>query len=110
MANVLPGKLPQYLVRLQVAFSQKGDTLGEIIAHARYLCVEDVTYDNWNGGMSGHDVVLYLPLGQLGRIDIDEQDQIAQALTEKLNKCRQGIEDEWFNQVRFELFEEDDPD
>jgi hypothetical protein len=110
MGNLLPSKLPQYLVRLQVAYSAKGNYLGEIIAHCRYLCIEDTAYDNWNGGMSGHDVVLFLPLEQLGRIDVDEQEQVAKELNEKLNKCAQAIENEWFNLVRFELADENDPE
>jgi hypothetical protein len=110
MANVLPGKLPQYLVRLQAAFAQRSDPLAEVIAHARYLCIEDTAYDNWNGGTSGHDVALFLPLDQLGKIDIDEQDQIARDFAEKLNKCARGIENEFFNVVRFEMIDEADPE
>ena len=104
----LPSKLPKYLVRLQVAYSRKGHDLGEIISHCRYLCVEDTAYDNWNGGMYGHDVVLFLPLDQLGKIDVDEQEEVAKELSEKLNKCAQGIENEWFNAVRLELIDESD--
>src|SRR5690349_21502226 len=91
MGNILPSKLPSYLVRLQVAYSKKGVDLGEIIAHSRYLCIEDTAYDNWNGGMYGHDVALFLPLDQLGKIDVDDQDKVANELKDKLNKCGQGV-------------------
>lgn len=110
MGNLLPSKLPQYLVRLQVSYSAKGHDLGEIIAQCRYLCVEDTVYDNWNGGMYGHDVALFVPLAQLAKIDVDEQEDVAKELKEKLNKCAQGIENEWFNLLRLELIDENDPE
>lgn len=110
MATVLSSKLPQYLVRLQTAYSAKGDMLGEIIAHSHYLLVEDTHYDSWNGGQYFHDVVLFLPLEQLGRIDIDDLEEIAEAIAGKLNKCALAFEDEFFNKVRFELSDESDPE
>lgn len=36
--------------------------LRDVIAGFRYCVREDAAYDNWNGGMSGHDVVFFLPL------------------------------------------------
>ena len=108
MPNFLPPKLPQYLVRLQTAYSRKGDPLGEILAHSHYLCVEDTYYDNWNGGQWYHDVVLFLPLDQLGKIDIDDMEEVAENIKDKLNKCAVGYENEFFNKVRFELADESD--
>lgn len=110
MSHVLPSKLPQYLIRIQMAYSAKGNQLGEVLAHSRYLCVEDAAYDNWNGGMSGHDVIFFLPLDQLGKIDIDDQLEITNELKNKLNSCAQGIESEWYNDIRFELIDENDDD
>lgn len=110
MSHVLPTKLPQYLVRLQGAYSAKRNPLGDLIAHCRYLCVEETAYDNWNGGMDGHDVALFVPLEQLARIDIDDHADVCSELTQKLNKCATGIDQEWFNQVRIELTDESDPE
>lgn len=110
MPNHLPTKVPQYLVRLQTAYAQKGDPLGEIIAHSHYLCIEDTHYDSWNGGQYYHDVVLFLPLDQLGRIDIDDMEEVADSVRDKLNKCAAGFDNEFFNRVRFELADEGDPE
>jgi hypothetical protein len=110
MTNLLPAKVPQYLVRLQTAYSNKRDPLGEILAHSRYLCVEDTHYDNWNGGQWFHDVVLFLPLDQLGKIDIDDMEEVSEGIRDKLNKCATGFENEFFNKVRLELEDEGDAD
>lgn len=110
MGNVLPTKLPLYLVRLQIGYARKKSYLGEIIAHCHYTCIEDTAYDNWNGGMYGHDVVLFLPLDQIAKIDVDDQSEVASEIKDKLNKCAQGIDQEWFNTVRLELVDESDRD
>ena len=109
MSYVLTEKLPQYLVRLQVAFDKKGQTdLSEIIATCHYLVREEDHYDNWNGGQWGHAVVLFLPLDQLAKIDIEDQEDISNDIRERLNKMCKAIESEWFTSVSFELFDEND--
>jgi hypothetical protein len=74
------------------------------------LVVEETSYDNWNGGQSGHDVRLYAPVEALAQIDIDEQLATAAEITEDLRKLAQGIEGEFINAVRIEMEDEDDPD
>ena len=108
MPNLLPSKVPQYLVRLQTAYDLKGDPLGEIIVQSHYLCIEATHYDNWDGGQWFHDVVLFLPLDQLGKIDIDDMEDVAAAIRDKLNKCATAFDDEFFHKVRFELADEND--
>lgn len=109
MPYVLPEKLPGYLVRLQVAFDKKGKTdLGEIIATCHYFVREEDSYDNWNGGQWGHAVILFLPLEQLAKIDIEDQEDVANDIRERLNKMCKAIDDEWFTSVSFELFDGND--
>ena len=109
MPYALTEKLPQYLVRLQVAFDRKGQSdLSEIIASCHYLVREEDSYDNWNGGQWGHAVVLFLPLDQLAKIDIEDQDDVASDIRDRLNKMCKAIDDEWFTSVGFDLFDEND--
>jgi len=109
MSHVLPSKLAQYLVRLHVSYDRKGEKdLRDAIASSRYYVREEVNYDNWNGGMWGHDVVFFLPLDELAKIDVEDQSEIAAGVCKLLNKMAEAIEDEWFNAVSFELIDEND--
>ncbi|MDE2404901.1 MAG: toll/interleukin-1 receptor domain-containing protein [Sphingomonadales bacterium] len=109
MANKLPSKLPQYLVRLHGAFEQKGQThLSRAIAASHFYVREGEASDNWNGGRNGHGVVLFVPLSEMSRIDVDDQDDVADQIRERLNKMANAIDDEWFNSVSFELFDKSD--
>lgn len=109
MSNVLPAKLPQYLVRLHMTYEKRGDRdMRDVVAACRFYVREDAAYDNWNGGMSGHDVVFFLPLHELAKIDVEKQSDIASAIKDLLNKMSEGIENEWFNGVSFELIDEND--
>jgi hypothetical protein len=58
--------------------------------------------------MWGHDVAFFVPLDHLGKIDIDEQDDIAEEVKTKLNKCAHGIGNEYFHRVRFEMLDDND--
>lgn len=109
MTNVLPIKLPQYLVRLHMTYDKRGKKdLRDVIAASRYYVREDAAYDNWNGGMSGHDVVFFLPLHELAKIDVEQQSEIASGVKDLLQKMGEAIEDEFFNNVSFELIDEND--
>jgi hypothetical protein len=111
MSNVLPIKLPQYLVRLHMTYEKRGETdLRDVIASSRYYVREDATYDNWNGGISGHDVVFFLPLHELAKIDVERQSDIAGGIKDLLQKMGEGIENEFFNHISFELIDENDAD
>lgn len=109
MSNVLPIKLPQYLVRLHLTYEKRGEKdLRDVIAASRYYVREDAAYDNWNGGMSGHDVVFLLPLHELAKIDVEQQSDIASGIKDLLQKMSEAIENEFFNNVSFELIDEND--
>lgn len=93
MSHVLPLKLAQYLVRLHVSYDRKGERdLRDVIASSRYYVRQEANYDNWNGGMWGHDVVFFLPLDQLAKIDVEEQGEIASSVCKLLNKMSETIE------------------
>lgn len=109
MSYVLPNKLPQYLVRLHAAYERKGESdLRDVIAACRYLVREGKAHDNWNGGMDGHDVVLFLPLNELAKIEVEDLRDVGQAMCGLLNKLSDAIKDEFFNTVSFELADDND--
>lgn len=109
MSNVLPIKVSQYLVRLHMTYAKRGENdLRDVIAASRYYIREDSAYDNWNGGMSGHDVVFFLPLHEMAKIDVEQQSEVASGIKDLLQKMGEAIEDEFFNNVSFELIDEND--
>jgi hypothetical protein len=42
--------------------------LREILTSARIAVKEETSYDNWNGGTYGHDVILFLPPETMAKI------------------------------------------
>lgn len=105
----LPSKIVIYLKRLQVEYARSGNSLlSEIISSARVFVREEAAYDNWNGGIDGHDVLFFLPVSVLGKIALDQQDDYSKTISGDLNKCTQSVENEFFNTVSFEY--EDDND
>ncbi|WP_370169506.1 toll/interleukin-1 receptor domain-containing protein [Sphingobium abikonense] len=80
----------------------------DAIAACRFYVREEVNYDNWNGGTWGHDVLFFLPLEELAKIDIEEQRDIASGVCQLLNKMAEMVEGEWFNAVSFEMIDESD--
>jgi hypothetical protein len=111
LSGYLVSKLPTYLVRLQLTYQNTGERLfADLIASCRYAAIEGTAHDNWNGGMDGHDVLLFLPIETLSEIALDEITDAASRIKDDLNKLAQGIENEWFNLVRLDMDDDNDPD
>ena len=105
----LPKKLPAYRLRLQAHYSNEDNKLlRDLIGNSYAYVVEETTYDNWNGGADGHDVLLFLQMEELSKVDINNIDNVTQQICEDLNKVSRGIENEFFANVRLELFDEND--
>ena len=57
--HFLPSKIGSYFKRLKLEYGRTDQTrLLEIITTARVQVIEETSYDNWNGGTYGHDVIL----------------------------------------------------
>lgn len=111
LSSHLISKLPTYLVRLQLTYQNTGERrLSEIILHCHYATIENAAYDNWNGGMYGHDVVLFLPIETLSLVGLDELEEVRKRLLTDLNTLGEGIDNEWFNALRLDLNDDNDPE
>ena len=98
-------------MRLHATYSRTGKQfLGEIISVSRFVVIEDTDYDNWNGGVHGHDLKLFLPLDVLGQIELDDVSEVASALQQDLNKLTTSIANEYIAAVHLEMEDEADPD
>lgn len=107
----LPRKIISYLKRIDLDYIRSGDTLRhEIISSARFEVVEAVSYDNWNGGVTGHNVILYLEEPILAKVSLSNQSEIARTISEDLNKCAIAVPNEFIQDVSLEVADENDSD
>ncbi len=110
MSRYLPPKLPTYLLRLELEYGRKNRSLlRDLIYACKYAVEEDVEYDNWNGGTHGHEVKFFLPLDQLGQIDIDDLGDVSKQICQDLNKLGSSFSNEFFSAVILELDDDSDP-
>ncbi|MCY3751299.1 MAG: toll/interleukin-1 receptor domain-containing protein [Gammaproteobacteria bacterium] len=104
-------KIPPALRRLRGHYYNKGETdLGDLIELSRFHIEPETHYDNWNGGTYGHDVLFFVPEEKMDSIDLDDQQQISNRITQDLNKVITDVENEHVNAVHIKLADESDPD
>ena len=109
--HYLPSKAHSFLARIHAEHVSDGKTAlseSEILAASRVFVVQEASYDNLDGGTYGHDVILFMPADQLGKIRIKEQKPIADEITADLNACAASYDNEFFRTVVFEANDEDD--
>ena len=98
-----------YRLRLHAYYSSRGDDLlRDLIGNSHAYVVEETSYDNWNGVTYGHDVQLFLSMEQLSKVDIDNIDRVTLRIGEDLNKISANVANEFFANIRLELFDEND--
>lgn len=99
--------MPLYLKRLRTEYANGGEAvLAEVLDHARVEVQEGVDYDNWNGGIHGHNVLLHLPAEILGKVPLQKQDAITNRLRDDLKLASSSVENEYINSVFLEMDEE----
>lgn len=104
-----PKILPAFR-RLRRHYDNKGeDVLRDIIDSCRIYVETGTDYDNWNGGTTGHDVVIYVPEEVIDLIDLDDQDQLFERLQKDLNKATPEIENEYVRAAFIKIGDETDP-
>jgi hypothetical protein len=102
-------KIGTLLKRLLLDMRARGDAVGEsLIRDCRYLVIENTNYDGLDGGVDGHDVVLFLSEDILAQIPINNQNDRRQELRSALGTLIPDAEREFINDVRLEMADEDD--
>jgi TIR domain len=113
LSYLLPKKTAGYLRRLAAEYKLDNKILEhEIITQGRLKIIEETGYDNWNGGINGHTVRIYLPFETLGKIRIKNQNTIQNAILDDLRELKNAgdIEDEYFEALTFlDMNDENDP-
>jgi len=107
----LPRKLPAYLLRLDREYARTESALQrEIIQNCRSVAIEDTHFDNYNGGTTGHDARLYVPMEVHEKIPLSRLEKVADGICSDLNQLTQQVPDEYFRAVILEVDDENDPD
>jgi hypothetical protein len=110
MAFYLPKKISGHLLRLSHNYStdEASKVLQNILESARIHVAEDVDDKDYNGGTTGHGLVLYIPLEVLGPISPQNQNQLIDKLWSDLRAIIGNVPGEYISYIRFELNDESD--
>ncbi len=105
----LPKNIEHYLGALAKLYEQNGakEKLA-ILANARVRIHEEWSYDNWNGGTSGHAVFLDVP-EVLFLASVERRNELQTSIRDDLNKLH-NVRDEFIDQVFVELEKSPDTD
>lgn len=105
----LPSKVNSCLRRLLVEYRQSGEhELLEIISASKVYVNVSVAFDDWNGGMDGHDIKLFLPESIIHKIPLKNQEKITSRILDDIRTCLGKLDREYINQVVIEIEDETD--
>ena len=100
-------RLPRYLKRLATEYERNDmSTLAPVLADSKYELNFAVSYDKWDGGQYGHDIIFHVPDSLMGLIPLDQQSEIQSRISQDLNKASSSINNEYINEVHFEYADE----
>jgi hypothetical protein len=104
-----PSFLKKYTKRLITEYkNNEMNYLVPLLEQSECRIKTGTTYDNWAGGIHGHEVVFLVPDELMGLIPLDGQNEIQSRITQDLNKASSAIPSEVIEQVHFE-YKDDEP-
>lgn len=106
----MPKKIPSYMRRLEIMYrGDKQSIYHQIICSASVYVREEVSYDNWDGGIAGHALILFVEEDILQKISSFEvQKKICEKLENDFKECSQSLPGEFVQNVIIELHDEND--
>ena len=105
----LPPKIMAALRRLLIEYEGAEETLLCQIIESGRIYIDICTYfDNLDGGIYYHDVLIFLPEDTIRMIDLDNQAPLSEKIEEDLNKVTQEIKGEFIGSVHIKLEDEED--
>lgn len=108
----LPRKINHYRRELVLMYEGQNKTLLASIARSAPIFIqEEYSYDNWDGGLCGHALTLYLSDELFTQIAGSEQrNSIAEQLRDDFNTASASVVGESIDAVFIELFSDNDPE
>jgi TIR domain len=105
----LPRNIDRYLAALSKVYEQEGqEQLQEIIVNSRVRVHEEMSSDNWNGGIYGHALYLLLP-ETLYLKSVRQKKELENQIKEGINKVH-NFQSEFIEAVFIEMEVLDDHD
>ncbi len=101
-----------YIRRLEIMYRGREERLPhEIIINSSIFVEEAVSYDNWNNGTYGHNVILFLDEGTIGKIsDLKLQKAISSKIESDLKTLTENIQNELIESLWIELADDSNLD
>ena len=97
----IPKKINLYLRRLKIEYARAGEAiLSSVLDRARVVVEVAVDYDNWNGGVYGHNVHFYLPAEELGKVPLQKQGDFTDRLKADLKQATISVDAEFISAVK----------
>lgn len=105
----LPKTIERYLAALSKLYELDGNReLQELIVNAQVRVHENSSFDNWNGGITGHALYLVLPENLFLR-SVSTKDEIQESIKIKLNTVH-NVQNEFIELVFLEMEVTDEHD
>lgn len=105
---VIPTKIGSYIKRLSLAYKVNNQRLHNIVASSKVFVREHTDYDNLDGGMYGHDIVLFCDEMVFEGFSLSDQDRACVQLREDLRNLTSDIAQEFISSVSIQLEDESD--
>lgn len=100
----IPDKIERYTKRVAAEYKRKGDEgLASVLERSIVDVRVETAYDNWDGGVDGHDVIFQVPDDLMIHIPLDRQQDIQNRITRDLNTASSSVPAEYINAVHFEF-------
>lgn len=107
----LPAKAGGSLKRAAIEYERVGDEQRRsIVSEARYSVIEATDFDNYDGGSTGHTLVLYLPEAVFKGIPLSDQSELSRSICGNLNESNATAFHEYWSNVALSMEDENDPD
>lgn len=108
--SILKTKLPKYLKELAAVYERQGEPYKHsVIANCRWAIRECTHYDNLDGGMDGHTIILFAPIEFLASIKISERNDHAREIASDLRDLSTA-QSEFVAGLHIEAEDEEDPE
>lgn len=106
---ILPSKTISYLKRLRTEYTQTGNSLfASIFNSSRFFVRTGATYDNFGGGTTGHNLVIFPPTEVFAQIRLSDQEKYCETICSDLNTCARSVSGEFFSAVSLDDSDEQD--
>lgn len=108
----IPNKISSYIRKLEVFYrSEKDEIYHEIICDCKIYVKECTSYDEWDGGVDGHSIILFIDENIfLKTSSIKKQKDICDKIRNDLVECSRHVRGEYIDTVILELKDETDQD